>query len=398
MPPVRIERFVAGGEGLARADDGRVVFVRGGVPGDLVEVSVIDERRDWMRAVVDQVLEPSADRREASCPSRRAGCGGCDWGEVRPEVGLAHKVAVVVEALRRTARIDVPVTAGGSVPTRGYRTTIRVVGGLDGRAAFRRAADHDTVDASPCEVAHPLLVDTLADLRLTPGVEVQLRCSVATGEVAARWDRRAGRIDGLGPGVATGADATIHEDVAGHRLRVSAAAFFQSGPAAAALLVESVRRLAPELAAADRVVDAYGGVGLFAATCAPSTAEVTLIETSRAAVADAAVNLAGRAGPVDVVRSEVGAWRDRAGASAVDVVIADPARSGLGRPGVAALTRPRAPVLVLISCDPVSFARDAGLLSAAGLGLDAVEVLDLFPGTHHVETVSVWRDRSRLSP
>lgn len=397
MSPVRIERFVAGGEGLARADDGRVVFVRGGIPGDLVELSVIDERRDWMRAVAERVIEASDDRREASCLARRDGCGGCDWAEVRSDAELTHKVTIVVEALRRTARLDVPVAGGGSVPARGYRTTLRVVGGPDGRASFRRMADHDTVDASPCEVAHPFLVDVLAGARITPGVEVQLRCSAATGEVTARWDRRAGHVDGLAASVASGIDATIHEDVAGHRFRVSAAAFFQSGPAAATLLVETVRRLVPELVGAHRVVDAYGGVGLFAATCVASTADVTVVETSRAAVADAAVNLAGRAGRVEIVRSEVGAWRDRSDAPPVDVVIADPARSGLGRPGVAALTRLQAPVLVLISCDPVSFARDAGLLVAAGLDLDAVEVLDLFPGTHHVETVSVWRGRPKLS-
>ena len=398
MGPLRVERFVAGGEGLCRGDDGRVVFVRGGVPGDLVEVSVIDERRDWMRAVVDSVVEPSDDRREASCAARRAGCGGCDWAEVRSEVELDHKVAIVAEALRRTARLEFPITSGASVPARGYRTTLRVVGDPDGRPAFRRAADHGTVEASPCEVAHPILSGVLDDLRISPGVEVQLRCSVATGEITARWDRRAGRVDGLADGVGTGADATIHEEVAGRRLRVSAASFFQSGPAAASLLVDTVRRITPELASARRVVDAYGGVGLFAVACVDPASAVTVVETSRAAVADAEVNLRGRPGTAEVVRAEVGAWRDRVGAEPVDLVIADPARSGLGRPGVAALTRLRAPALVLVSWDPVSFARDAGLLMAADHRLEHVEVLDLFPGTHHVETVSLWRRGSRLSP
>ncbi|MEY2975262.1 MAG: hypothetical protein RIR49_1682 [Actinomycetota bacterium] len=397
MGPVRIERFVAGGEGLARAEDGRVVFVRGGVPGDLVGVSVIDERRDWMRAVVDTVVEPSGDRCAPSCVSRRAGCGGCDWAEVRSELELGHKVAIVAEALRRTARLEFPVTPGGSVPAHGYRTTLRVVGDDAGRPAFRRAAGHDTVDASPCEVAHPHLAATLAGIRIAPGVEVQLRCSAATAEVTARWDRRAGRVDGLADTVGTGAEATIHEDVAGHRFRVSAASFFQSGPAAATLLVETVRRVVPELVSARRVVDAYGGVGLFAVACVPPSAGVTVVETSRAAVADAELNLAGRSGRVEVVRAEVGAWRDAAAAEPVDVVIADPARSGLGRPGVAAIGRLGSPVLVLVSCDPVSFARDAALLAAADHRLEHVEVLDLFPGTHHVETVSLWRRDSRLT-
>ena len=85
---------------------------------------------------------------------------------------------------------------------------------------------------------------------------------------------------------------------------------------------------------------------------------------SRSAIADAHENLAGRSH--DIVRGEVGGWRKAAGVD-VDVVIADPARSGLGAPGVAALARAEAPVLALVSCDPASLGRDAGLLRAHGL-------------------------------
>ena len=99
---------------------------------------------------------------------------------------------------------------------------------------------------------------------------------------------------------------------------------------------------------------------------------------------DASVNLAGRA--ATIVRGEVGAWR--AGGERVDVVIADPARSGLGKPGSAALAAAGAPVLVLVSCDPVSLARDAALLRRHGYRHERTEVLDLFPMTHHVEAVT----------
>ncbi len=96
------------------------------------------------------------------------------------------------------------------------------------------------------------------------------------------------------------------------------------------------------------------------------------------------MNLAGRA--ATIVRSEVGRWR--AGGERVDVVIADPARSGLGKPGSAALAAAGAPVLVLVSCDPVSLARDATLLRQHGYRHERTEVLDLFPMTHHVEAVT----------
>ena len=161
--------------------------------------------------------------------------------------------------------------------------------------------------------------------------------------------------------------------------------FFQSGPQAAELLVDTVRKAAPELSAAAVVVDAYAGIGLFAALAVPVDAHVIAIETSKSAVADARSNLAGR--DVDIVRGEVGGWHVPAD-RAVDVVIADPARSGLGGPGVTALERTGAGVLVLVSCDPASLGRDAKLLGRVGYRLEWSEVVDTFPQTTHVEAVS----------
>jgi 23S rRNA (uracil1939-C5)-methyltransferase len=171
---------------------------------------------------------------------------------------------------------------------------------------------------------------------------------------------------------------------------VSAASFFQSGPQAADLLVAAVRRAAPELADARHVVDAYGGIGLFAATVTSSPTQVTVVESSRTAVADAEVNLRDR-GP-RIVRSEVGRWRPPRG-EVVDVVVADPSRTGLGAPGVAALVRTRAATVVLVSCDPASAGRDVRLLGEAGYHAERMEVLDLFPGTHHTEVVTRFTRR-----
>ena len=161
---------------------------------------------------------------------------------------------------------------------------------------------------------------------------------MATGELAARWDRSAGEVHGLPAGTAVGSGALLHEDVAGHRLQVSMGSFFQSGPQAAELLVDAVRRAAPELAGAALVVDAYAGVGMLAVCATDPTSRIIAVETSRSAVADARANLRDR--EAEVVRGEVGGWRAPPGTT-VDVVLADPARSGLGKPGVAALARTR---------------------------------------------------------
>jgi 23S rRNA (uracil1939-C5)-methyltransferase len=138
----------------------------------------------------------------------------------------------------------------------------------------------------------------------------------------------------------------------------------------------------PELLGAARVVDAYAGVGLFAATVVPPGAAITTVEWNRSSVADARVNLAGR--DVVVRRSDVARWSPEP----ADVVIADPARTGLGRRATAVLAATEASVLLLVSCDPAALARDASLLAGHGFTLEAAQVIDLFPHTHHVEVVS----------
>ena len=167
---------------------------------------------------------------------------------------------------------------------------------------------------------------------------------------------------------------------------MSIGSFFQSGPQAAALLVAAVRRAAPEL------VDAApsSSTPTPESGCSPPaphrpTSYVVAVETSRSAVADAEENLSARRH--EIVRGEVGGWRAPADLGA-DVVIADPARSGLGAPGTAALVRLDAPVLVLVSCDPGSLGRDAKLLGRAGYVHERSEVIDTFPQTTHIEVVS----------
>jgi 23S rRNA (uracil1939-C5)-methyltransferase len=386
MMVVRPERFVAGGETLARDHDGRVVFVRGGLPGEEVAVEIVESRNDWRRGVVTEVVVASPDRVMPACPHRLEGCGGCDWQHLAIDEQLVAKVTIVTDALARTAKLAAPdVRAAGSVPEWGYRTTIRVVGGPDGVPAYRAERSNDPVAALGCLVAHPALVELLDGVRIAPGVEVALRVSAATGEMTALWDGGPGDVTGLPDAVGVGRSAVVHEMVAGHRFRVSAESFFQSGPAAAELLVATVRRMAPELDRARRVLDAYAGVGLFALAATSPRSHVVAVESSKSSVGDSRVNLADR--NATMVPREVAQFAPLPG-QRFDVVIADPARTGLGKPGVRALVAARAPVLVLVSCDPASLARDAVLLAAAGYRHDGTEVVDVFPHTHHVETVT----------
>ena len=380
LPILRTEKMAAGGDAIARLDDGKVVFVASALPGELVEVSLTAERRDFARGRVVGVREPSPHRVAPPCPSLAQGCGGCPWQFVEPSAQLALKGDIVREALARTGGLaDADVRVGGAVPPWAYRTTMRLAVDLDGRPGLRMPASHDVVALADCMVAHPRLASLLGDLRVRGAGEVTLRIGVAGGEATALADRAGARIEGLPPHVAVGPRAVVHEEVAGARLRVSAASFFQSGPAAAELLVAAVREARGPLPDGAVLLDAYGGVGLFAATV--STGPVVLVESSRSACADARVNLGSRA---EVSCTPFERWSPRK----VDVAVADPARAGLGKAGVAVLHATEAATVVLVSCDPVAMARDAALLGQRGYRHVVSTVLDLFPQTPHVEVVT----------
>jgi 23S rRNA (uracil1939-C5)-methyltransferase len=376
------ERMAAGGDALARMPDGRVLFASGALPGERVSVQVRQSRKDFAKGSVLEVLDASPHRVQPPCPELARGCGGCGWQHLAPRAQLDLKADIVRDALRRTARLpEVPVHVGAAVAAHGYRTTVRVAVTDGGRVGFRAASSNRVVSVDGCMVAHPLLSSLLPRLRVSGAAEVQLRVSRHTGEVTvlpldARGAPTRAQVQGLPQGVGVGAGAQLVERVAGRPLRVSAASFFQSGPDAAELLVSTVAGMLGRTTG--RFLDAYGGVGLFGATLAEG--DVVLVEGAPSSCADARVNLP----EATVVQSRFEDWEP----VEVDAAVADPARSGLGSRAVGVLVATRARQLVLVSCDPVSMARDVALLGGHGYRLRSTTVLDLFPHTPHVEVVS----------
>jgi 23S rRNA (uracil1939-C5)-methyltransferase len=371
--------MVAGGVALARGDDGRIVLVDGALPGETVRVAVDVDHADHRRARAVEVLDASPARREPPCAFARAGCGGCGWQHIELDAQRAFKRDIVVDALRRIAKIDSPpLRPDIPLPASGYRTTVRVLVTPDGRPAFRRARSHDPIAIDTCLVAHPLVDDVLSHAWFRGAAEATVRAGARTGERCAYTDVGVDAV--LPDGVAYGPKAQIHEEIDGVRLRVSARAFFQARPDGA----EALARLVREAVGPERTVaDLYAGIGLFASTIARPR-HVIAVERDRFAVADARHNLKDRA--ARVMELAVERWRPEP----VDVVIADPSRAGLGKGGVGTVLRCKADRIVLVSCDAAALARDAALLEAGGYALRSVTPVDMFPHTPHVECVSVF--------
>lgn len=386
---LQVERVAVGGDGIAREPDGRVVFVSGALPGELVRVEVTKRSRDFWRAHAVEVLDASTDRREAPCAWVARGCGGCDWQHVSPPAQHRLKVAMVRDALVRQGRLAEPrVEQGARLPEHGYRTTLRLAIGADGVPGLRRARSHEIVAIGDCLVAHPAISEVLASLRAPGAAEVQIRVSEATGELTVHIvgpEREIPGVRGLPDHARLGSDAFLHEQVAGERLRISAGSFFQSSAQSAELLVDAVQRAVPHRP--DSWTDLYAGVGLFAATLWRDV-PVTLVEIASSSCADARINLAQRIGDgsCTVVEGDVVDWSPVAS----DLVVADPSRSGLDRSGADCVAATGAAQVVLVSCDIAALGRDARLLVERGYRHEYSEVLDLFPNTAHAEVVTVF--------
>jgi 23S rRNA (uracil1939-C5)-methyltransferase len=401
---VHIERLVAGGVGLAREDDGRVVLVRGGLPGDEVEVIPTRERNDVVHADIAAVVVASPVRVEPPCPAVAAGCGGCDLQHADLAQQADLKLEIIRDSLRRLGRVaDPSVRVGPPVPPVAYRTTARCVVS-DGRAGYRARASHDPVIVGRCPVAHPLVDELIAVGRFDGCTEVTLRAGARTGERLVLAEPTAAGVvvpDGV---VVVGLDelrrkgggrsAAYHEELAGRRWRISARSFFQPSPEGAEALLAVAAELAGDALGAGPLVDLYGGVGLFAgvlgsaARSSDATLPITLVERAGSSLADARHNLADlgvQVRPVAVER-----WRPEPAA----LVVADPAREGLREVAVQKIGATGAARLVLVSCDAASLGRDVALLRAEGFEPVESVLVDQFAMTSHVEVVTRF-DRPR---
>jgi 23S rRNA (uracil1939-C5)-methyltransferase len=408
-------RDMAYGPHAVARHGGKVVFVRGAAPDEDIDAVIGEDRRAFAFADTVAVVRPSEQRRAPPCPYLPR-CGGCPWQHLRYDAQLAAKQRIVAEQLRRIAGLDVPVSPVlPSAREFGCRQRIklRVERGAVG---FYAAASHVLVPIEHCLLADPVVdaaIGTAGELvrALIAAVRrVELLTAAAAGgrvvvvaEAAGAWDagddgRCQGWLDAH-PAVAglvvrgrgwqrRWGDVRVgFEPEAGVLLSAHAPAFTQVNPGINRLLVETVLRfLDPQ--PGQQALDLYAGAGNLSVPLARRGVAVIAVEQDRQAAADAAVNGRRHArAPLRVIRDRAERAVERLAAQAVrlDAAILDPPRSGAAG-CIAALLRLAPRRLVYVGCDPATLARDLAQLRAR-YRVDAVQPLDMFPHTYHVETV-----------
>ncbi len=394
-----------GGTFIAR-HEGRVVFVSDAIPGERVRARLIDpsngaaaDSKSFWRAETVEVLEASPHRRphiwaEADVsrdPVDRP--GGADLGHI----DLAHqrvlKRQVLSEALDRFAGegIDAPeVEAVDSSDGTGWRTRVTLHVDDRGEVGPFAARSHRVIPVGAHPLARPAIAEAALDLRGEKPGRVEL-IEPADGRVriVRREDLERKAVRGRGKSRRP-APEVVHEQVGDRRFQVDAGGFWQVHPRAASVLDAAVYGLLEDVVDPDAThYDLYGGVGLFSATLADLGAtDIVTVESSRRATEHARANLA----PLDV--TAVTARVDRylaglpSGASAGTVVL-DPPRAGAGRAVVDALHALAPEAIAYVACDPVALARDLGTFRGHGWRVSRMRAFDLFPHSHHFETVAL---------
>jgi 23S rRNA (uracil1939-C5)-methyltransferase len=430
---LRMEKAIYGGASLARVPaDGapdlaaKAVFVPLALPGELVEATIASDRRSYITATLDSVLEPAPSRITPGC-EYYGRCGGCHYQHADYPAQLAMKRAILIETLERA---HVPVPAEIRILSGhpwGYRNRIRLHVSRPPHAAlsYREAASHRNLPVTHCPVAAPILqqaitafnqllqqqstlATTLSEVEFfTTADESALLASLFTQRKSSD-DLLRSVADALLPALpalkgvrtfvldpktrriqspSTWGQPSLEYAVGPHRYQVSVGAFFQINRYLVPQLLEEV--VAGRQGAL--AWDLYAGVGLFAKALAQQFEHVIAVESSPASMTDLTRNLHGQGHKritQDTLHFLKSPPAQRSDLVVPDLVVVDPPRAGLGAEVCQRLAAVQPRQIVYVSCDPATLARDLRTLQPSGYRPIALTLIDLFPQTFHLETVA----------
>lgn len=402
----RIERILPGGLGLAHAA-GCTMLVQLAAPGDVVRVRVDTVRGKTLFASIVEILEPSAERTAPPCPYFGR-CGGCDFQQLTYPAQLAAKTGIIRDCLQRIARLEsvpeIHITA--SPDPLNYR--LRAEWQLDSmrrKLGYFERNSHRICDVTQCPILLPELEGALRDARADVATwdsdAKELRATSGdnkTVSVVPVYENQAFNTpvssdESLRDVEALTGDGELQRTVGRETYRFNEHCFFQVNPALLpALINESLRHATTQNP--HTALDLYCGVGLFTLPLARLYERVIGIESNPTAAYYAKRNL-HHASLINarIEAADVGAWMSHnvtthnATIEDVGLVLLDPPRAGVEPEIINALLNLQPARIVYVSCDPATLARDMRLLSAS-YSLERIAAFDMFPQTHHVETVA----------
>lgn len=393
-----------GGDAFGRDANGRMIFVPFAIPGERIQAEIVETHKRWARARLVKVLKASPERVAPRC-RHFTDCGGCHYQHMPYQIQLKSKAEIVRSQLERLGGFeDPPVeTIIASQSPWNTRNHLKFSLTPDGRLGFNAPGSNRVVPIDECHLPEPNLaslwprldLETIQGLKritLRTGIEGE-RMLILHGDddpdVNVTTDLPASVVwlSPRGMTVLAG-EGFLTIDVLDRAFKVSANSFFQVHTALAGEVVQHVLE-ALRFQPGETILDLYAGVGLFSAFLAQKGVRVVAVEESPVACADFENNLAEfdhvelYEAPVEVALPAIHTHPS--------AVIVDPPRVGLSLEAIKQLIKLSSPLLVYVSCDPATLARDGQRLDKAGYQLERCTPIDMFPQTYHIETLSIWR-------
>ncbi|MCD6581216.1 MAG: 23S rRNA (uracil(1939)-C(5))-methyltransferase RlmD [Desulfuromusa sp.] len=421
LSPLTVETIINGGAGLARHEE-QVVFIPHAAAGDIVSCRVTKVKKRFLEAEISELLQSSPLRRKPECPVA-GDCGGCQWQHLPYPEQVRWKETLFRESLTRQCKVDpariLPIVP--AVDEWNYRSRVQIKCGNTNAGfvtGFFRPKSHFVVPIEECPIIAPELNILLTYLRnfinhtayardisqIDLAIDDSKKClavihysghnlsSLAdllkaenlAADLLIKSRSRRKLISVRGDGV-----LQISVDHPALKLRYAAGSFAQINLEQNRVLVNMVLNLA-ELTGDEQLLDLYCGMGNLSLPLARRARQVVGIEESADSINMAREN--GRLNQIDNVefycQSAEGALGHFTQQNPVDLLFLDPPRSGSIATMHELLKIPVKKV-IYVSCDPQTLARDLKLLVNGGYEVISSQPLDMFPQTHHCESVSL---------
>ena len=388
-----------GGYSIAREE--KIILIKGAVPGELVEVTIDEKKRDYMLATVTQVIEPSEFRVEPKCPVFGI-CGGCHLQFIAYEKQVSMKEEVLVDSLLRLGGTEVRLSPSLTDVQWQYRHRAQFKVSKEGTIGFFRESSRDVVLFESC----PLMIDRINELlqrikekELATGLkEIHLSIGDSAAVLLRGAPADAARTEAfreIGIPIIANNDTLIEGsgavmfDLSGMKYTVSPWTFFQAHWSLNLKTAELIAGLAAPLEG-KKVLDLYAGAGNFSLPIARYADEVVLVEENPFAVEDGTRNLKlNGLKNCRFVRSTAEKYRIQ---KKFDAIILDPPRPGLTSEVVKKILDMPSDTIIYISCNPSTLARDLKKLKGV-YDIQSVQMIDFFPNTFHIEAAALLKRR-----
>ncbi|MEJ7555878.1 MAG: class I SAM-dependent RNA methyltransferase [Aquificaceae bacterium] len=406
-----IKKLVYGGYGLAQKE-GKAVLVDYALPGEVVEIQTLQEKKDYLLARTKRVILQSSLRREPPCPYFGV-CGGCQLQHMEYTAQLRSKEEILLETLNRIGKLELKRLEPSLFSEEfGYRVRVQFKVS-EGKLGFFERRSHNIVEIKECPVAHPAINDLIPSLKeLAKKVdglrEIHVFCSPHEDEFLIKLllekpfpkEKLKKLIDNLlpkktvGVGVYTenrlyhlGRDFTFVK-VGPYKYRTSMDSFIQVNH----FLWESFVNSAVPKERYNKVLELHCGIGFFSLFLAESSDFVLAYDTNRSAIKDAEYNAKINSVSNVSFQHESGfeALKKHAG-EPIDLLFLDPPRSGLSEGEAKLILKNKPKEVVYVSCEPTTLARDLKVLVKGGYNLISVRMVDNFPNTYHIEAIAYLR-------